>query len=81
MEGLGIKRSITLTVQDVKMRYQPVSVTSTVQCAGNRRNDMNDYKKVQGLMWTGTAISNAKWTGARLRVWCGSGATHYYLGV
>lgn len=29
---------------------------------------MNEYKKVTGLMWTGTAISNAKWTGARLRV-------------
>lgn len=36
--------------------------------AGNRRNDMNNYKKVQGLMWTGTAISNAEWTGCRLRV-------------
>lgn len=29
---------------------------------------MNEYKKVQGLMWDGTAISNAKWTGVRLRV-------------
>jgi len=28
---------------------------------------MNLFKKVQGLMWTGTAISNAKWTGCRLR--------------
>ena len=26
------------------------------------------FKKVQGLMWEGTAISNAKWTGVRLRV-------------
>lgn len=50
------------------MNYEPVSITAAVQCAGNRGNDMNDFKKVQGLMWTGTAISNAKWSGARLRV-------------
>ncbi|KAI1723667.1 oxidoreductase molybdopterin binding domain-containing protein [Ditylenchus destructor] len=67
LDGIGLKRSVSLSVKDLKMNYEPVSVTSTVQCAGNRRNDMNDFKKVQGLMWTGTAISNAKWTGCRLR--------------
>uniref|UniRef100_A0A915DUQ3 Oxidoreductase molybdopterin-binding domain-containing protein n=1 Tax=Ditylenchus dipsaci TaxID=166011 RepID=A0A915DUQ3_9BILA len=51
----------------LNQQYEPVSITSVVQCAGNRRNDMNAFKKVQGLMWTGTAISNAKWTGVRLR--------------
>lgn len=66
---MGIKNSIRLSVQDLRKNYQNVSITSVIQCAGNRRNDMNDYKKVQGLMWTGTAISNAKWTGCRLRVY------------
>jgi sulfite oxidase len=67
VEGIGIRRPIVLSVEDIKQKYESVSVTSVVQCAGNRRNDMNDYKKVQGVMWTGTAISNAKWTGSRLR--------------
>ncbi|CAD5234242.1 unnamed protein product [Bursaphelenchus xylophilus] len=67
IEGLGVKRPIRLSVEDLKLKYEPVNVVSVVQCAGNRRNDMNEYKKVNGLMWTGTAISNAKWTGARLR--------------
>ena len=45
-----------------------VHITSAIQCSGNRRANMNAYKKVQGLMWKETAISNAKWTGVRLRV-------------
>lgn len=66
--GLGVKNNIKLSVQNLSENYEQVSVISVVQCAGNRRNDMNSFKKVQGLMWTGTAISNAKWTGCRLRV-------------
>lgn len=68
IEGEGIRKPIKLSVEELKRDYEPCSVVSVVQCAGNRRNDMNNYKKVNGLMWTGTAISNAKWTGARLRV-------------
>ncbi|CAK5076844.1 unnamed protein product [Meloidogyne enterolobii] len=67
VNGLGIKKGINLSVKDLKNKYEPVKITSTIQCAGNRRNDMNKFKKVQGLMWTGTAISNAEWTGCRLR--------------
>ncbi|KAI6243775.1 Cytochrome b5 and Oxidoreductase and Moybdenum cofactor oxidoreductase domain containing protein [Aphelenchoides fujianensis] len=67
VEGEGIRRPIRLSVEQLKMDYEPHSIVAVVQCAGNRRNDMNDHKKVNGLMWTGTAISNAKWTGARLR--------------
>ncbi|TKR58740.1 hypothetical protein L596_030149 [Steinernema carpocapsae] len=67
VEGLGIKKPINLSVDVLKKKFKSTYVTSVVQCAGNRRADMNDYKKVQGLMWTGTAISNAKWTGVKLR--------------
>ncbi|KAL7078515.1 hypothetical protein ACQ4LE_002132 [Meloidogyne hapla] len=67
VNGLGIKKGINLSVDDLKNKYEPVKITSAIQCAGNRRNDMNKFKKVQGLMWTGTAISNAEWAGCRLR--------------
>lgn len=57
VEGLGIKQPISLTIDELKTKYEPISIDSVVQCAGNRRNDMHNFKKVQGLMWTGTAIS------------------------
>lgn len=68
IEGLGVKRPIVLKVEDLKKKFKEVSVDSVIQCGGNRRADMNRYKKVQGLMWEGTAIGSAKWTGVRLRV-------------
>uniref|UniRef100_A0AAF5CXV5 sulfite oxidase n=2 Tax=Strongyloides stercoralis TaxID=6248 RepID=A0AAF5CXV5_STRER len=67
IEGESIKKPISLKVEDLKKKYKKVSITSVIQCAGNRRADMNKYEKVQGLMWEGTAISNAKWSGVRLR--------------
>lgn len=39
----------------------------TLQCAGNRRVEIDAIKPVKGLSWTGNAISNANWTGVRLR--------------
>uniref|UniRef100_A0A1I7Y8K0 sulfite oxidase n=1 Tax=Steinernema glaseri TaxID=37863 RepID=A0A1I7Y8K0_9BILA len=67
VEGLGIRKAVSLDVEDLKKKFKKTHVTSVIQCAGNRRADMNEYKKVQGLMWTGTAISNAKWSGVPLR--------------
>ena len=41
-------------------------MTSTIQCGGNRRAEMNQIKEIKGLMWKGGAIGNAKWAGVRL---------------
>lgn len=41
-------------------------IAATVQCAGNRRNELNVVKKVKGGRWDAGAISNATWAGARL---------------
>lgn len=41
-------------------------VITTIQCGGNRRNDMNDYKKTMGTNWNIGAISTAKWEGVQL---------------
>ncbi|KAI3413648.1 hypothetical protein GPALN_011137 [Globodera pallida] len=67
IDGIGVDKQIVLSVDDLRNKFEPVTITSAIQCAGNRRYDMNQSKKVQGLMWTGTAISNAKWKGCRLR--------------
>ena len=65
--GEGIK-PIKLTLHDLQTKFKQYEVTATVQCAGNRRKDMDDAAKpVKGSMWGPGAIGNAVWTGVRLR--------------
>jgi sulfite oxidase len=67
IEGPGIEEGLTLSLEDLKTKFKPISVTATLQCAGNRRKEMHQVKPVKGLQWQGGAISNAVWTGVRLR--------------
>uniref|UniRef100_L7MAC1 Sulfite oxidase n=1 Tax=Rhipicephalus pulchellus TaxID=72859 RepID=L7MAC1_RHIPC len=55
-----------LTLDEIKAKFPKVSVTSVIQCAGNRRSEQNKIKKVKGLDWGPCAIGNATWSGARL---------------
>ncbi|XP_063071650.1 sulfite oxidase, mitochondrial [Engraulis encrasicolus] len=66
IEGLP-KGSVSLSLHDLKTRFPKHTVTATLQCAGNRRSEMNSVKQVKGLNWGIAAISNATWSGARLR--------------
>ncbi|AWP03016.1 putative sulfite oxidase mitochondrial [Scophthalmus maximus] len=59
--------SLMLSLQDLKTRFPKYTVTATLQCAGNRRSEMNKVKQVKGLNWGIAAISNATWSGAKLR--------------
>lgn len=61
------KAGIMLTLKDLKTKFKPRKVTAALQCAGNRRSQMNDFKAVRGLNWTSNAISNAEWEGVLLR--------------
>ena len=56
----------TLNLSDLKTKFQKVEITSSIQCGGNRRAEMNEIKPIKGLMWKGGAIGNAKWGGVRL---------------
>lgn len=47
-------------------KYKIHNIISTIQCGGNRRNELNDFKKTNGTAWTTGAISNAKWSGIKL---------------
>lgn len=42
-------------------------ITTTIQCAGNRRSELNDIENTMGLPWGGGAISTGKWTGVWLK--------------
>lgn len=56
-----------LTLEDLKNKFEKVTISATIQCAGNRRNELNRVKKVKGGGWEIGAISNAKWSGVRLK--------------
>lgn len=66
VEGLP-GEGLSLSLDDLKTRFPKYTVTATLQCAGNRRSDMNKVKQVKGLNWGIAAIGNATWSGARLR--------------
>ncbi|KAI4895484.1 hypothetical protein NFI96_016433 [Prochilodus magdalenae] len=66
IEGLP-RGTVSLTLDELKSRFPKHTVTATLQCAGNRRSDMHKVKQVKGLNWGVGAISNATWSGARLR--------------
>lgn len=66
IEGLGIEGVCTLSLDEIKTLFPKHSVTSVVQCAGNRRKDFNAHKPVKGIAWGVGAMGNATWSGARL---------------
>lgn len=76
LEGPNIPDGLSYSLDDLKEKFPEVSVTVTLQCAGNRRKEMHKIIPVKGLQWGGGAISTAIWTGVRLRdVLEGSGYT------
>ncbi|KAF4043480.1 Mo-co oxidoreductase dimerization domain [Phytophthora infestans] len=64
--GIGREKHIELTLDDLKSKFKHHTVTTTVQCAGNRRAEMSGVKQVNGLSWDTTALSTANWTGVLL---------------
>lgn len=58
-------KSLSLSLDDLR-RFPKHEITVTVQCAGNRRSEMTQFKEVKGLDWQIGAISTARWAGARL---------------
>ncbi len=69
IDGIGPEsKSVDFSIEELKYRFDEVKVTTAIQCAGNRRSEMAEVKHVLGLPWGFTAISNATWTGVRLKV-------------
>eukprot|EP01083_Nonionella_stella_P159677 521116_1 len=74
--GNGIKKSKIYTLNDLKTKFKKYTVVSTLQCAGNRREDFHGLPRRDGKgdnlifigpHWVVGAISCAKWAGCRLR--------------
>ena len=56
------------SLEDLKEKFKETTITATLQCSGNRRKHMTENARTAaGLQWGVGAISNAVWTGVRLR--------------
>ncbi|MBX3061596.1 MAG: molybdopterin-dependent oxidoreductase [Anaerolineae bacterium] len=65
IDGL-VNQQLQLTLADLQ-RFARHTLISTLQCAGNRRTEMNAYKTIGGeIIWDFDAISTAEWSGVRL---------------
>ena len=62
-----VARPLELSVADLRARFPARTVTAGLQCAGNRRADLQEVAKTTGDPWSGGAVANVRWTGASLR--------------
>jgi sulfite oxidase len=62
-----VAKPMTLTLDDLK-RFPKKTVTATLQCAGNRRDELAKVAPMPGesVMWGTEAISTAEWGGVSL---------------
>ena len=51
VEGEGL-RTVELSLKDLQARFKKHTITATLQCTGNRRDDLNTVKPVKGLEWS-----------------------------
>ena len=65
IDGL-VTTPLRLSLADLKSRFPHRSVTAVMQCAGNRRADLQQVRPTTGDPWSAGAIGNAEWTGIRL---------------
>uniref|UniRef100_A0A7S2YTY0 sulfite oxidase n=1 Tax=Entomoneis paludosa TaxID=265537 RepID=A0A7S2YTY0_9STRA len=68
VKGKGIKKH-KFTLEDLKTKFPKHEVVTTLQCAGNRREDLHvdDHKVFIAPHWVVGAISCAKWGGPKMR--------------
>jgi DMSO/TMAO reductase YedYZ molybdopterin-dependent catalytic subunit len=60
-----VKKPLSLSLQDLRTKFEPVSVVALCQCAGNSRSLFEP--RVPGGQWGFGAMSNARWKGVRLK--------------
>jgi sulfite oxidase len=65
--GGMVGRPLELSLDDLKSRFQPQTLTATLQCAGNRRAGLIEIRDIPGEdPWGPGATSTAEWTGVSL---------------
>jgi len=63
-----MKRSLELSLDEIRNGFSKSTVMATLQCAGNRRQELMAVAPIPGeVPWGAEAISNAVWSGVSLR--------------
>lgn len=66
VDGL-VDRPLELSLDDLRRRFPERTVVATLQCAGNRRADLMEFRDIPGQVpWGPGAVSTARWSGASL---------------
>lgn len=65
-EGM-LERPESIKLSTLRAMFGEIDQNAVLMCAGNRRTEMGQVKKVSGTPWTTGAIGNATWTGVDLR--------------
>ena len=65
IQGL-VSTPLDLGMRDLRERFPGATVPAVMQCAGNRRADMQPVRPTSGDPWAPGAIGNAEWTGVPL---------------
>lgn len=60
-----VDHDLSYTLEQLKTEFEPVEVTSVLQCGGNGRSAFSPV--AGGIQWGNGAVGNARWKGARLR--------------
>jgi sulfite oxidase len=61
-------KTASFTLDEIKNNFEKVEVSATLQCAGNRRQELMAIKEIpHELPWNVEAISHAVWAGIKLK--------------
>ncbi len=81
----SVNSILSLSLDDLKSKFEPVEVTSVLQCGGNSRKYFSGSgPATHGVQWGHGAMGCAVWKGARLKDilnMAGVNATAKYVGV
>ncbi len=64
--GGRVATPLDLGMAELRERFAERTVEAVMQCAGNRRADLDEVEPVEGDLWELGAIGNACWTGVAL---------------
>jgi sulfite dehydrogenase (cytochrome) subunit A len=60
-----VRKPLQLSMEDLRSRFEPVSIIAVNQCSGNSRSFFEP--RVPGGQWKNGAAGNAKWTGVSVK--------------
>lgn len=66
--GGMVGQALSLSLEDLKTRYEKCTIVAALQCAGNRRVEMSAHGEIPDeILWDLGAVGNAEWAGVSLR--------------